>query len=217
MRNVDLSFWLNAGTDGGMYSFSLLFCRVPLQQCNSRQTNDSASSNQNAHPNEIYPRSPLVWTRLKAKGGWKRGFDGNVFKVRVRVTCTQVGSMASLSTHTHTHTLAITTLKKNKHPMVMNTLKRKENKQNKNVWGPTSSVCCVSFFYLFISLCVCVFFFFYYFFKFFGCVPPLCFSKSIIPPSRPAQNPFPPISFHLVLTGKRNEFVIFFTNGQHKI
>lgn len=35
------------------------------KQCNTRQ-NDSAN-NQNAHPNEIYPRSPLVW-------GWRRSF-----------------------------------------------------------------------------------------------------------------------------------------------
>jgi hypothetical protein len=39
------------------------------QQCNSRQNDSSSSgsSNQNAHPNEIYPRSPLVWGALL---GW---------------------------------------------------------------------------------------------------------------------------------------------------
>jgi hypothetical protein len=164
MRNVDLSFWLNAGTDGGMYSFSLLFCRVPLQQCNSRQTNDSASSNQNAHPNEIYPRSPLVWTRLKAKGGWKRGFDGNVFKVRVRVTCTQVGSMASLSTHTHTHTLAITTLKKTNIQWRWTHWNEKRTNKTKMCEDP-HRVCAVFPFSISSSLFVCVFFFFFIIFS----------------------------------------------------
>ena len=30
------------------------------QQCNTRQNDSANTSNQNAHPNEIYPRSPLV-------------------------------------------------------------------------------------------------------------------------------------------------------------
>jgi hypothetical protein len=168
MRNVDLSFWLNAGTDGGMYSFSLLFCRVPLQQCNSRQTNDSASSNQNAHPNEIYPRSPLVWTRLKAKGGWKRGFDGNVFKVRVRVTCTQVGSMASLSTHTHTHTHSQSQLwKKNTSNGDEHTETKREQTKQKCVRTHIECVLCFLFLSLHLSLCVVFFFVLFFFFQIF--------------------------------------------------
>ena len=42
------------------WTSALIMFRLFCQQCNTRQNDSANNSNQNAHPNEIYPRSPLV-------------------------------------------------------------------------------------------------------------------------------------------------------------